>query len=216
MIFGTIKLEDIIDTKETGWLNRVWFTSDNHFSHANILKWMKDSRPYPDVGKMDNDLLRRYNNSVGKDDIVFHLGDLTLGHMGRNWLRQMKGKIYFCYMPTHHDKRWITKLGTVPCSSSTNHHVSFFATGTILEVPFSNGRYNQINITLNHYATDQWEGSFHQGNWQLHGHYHGTRTADPNHGFAYDVGVDVNNLAPISLAEIINMGNDWELGKRRK
>lgn len=52
---------------------KIWFTSDTHFGHKNILRFCK--RPWNTVEEMDEGLIQNWNKVVGKDDIVFHLGD---------------------------------------------------------------------------------------------------------------------------------------------
>lgn len=51
-----------------------WITSDTHFGHENIIKYC--NRPYPNVGAMNEDLVRRWNNRVAPGDLVYHLGDV--------------------------------------------------------------------------------------------------------------------------------------------
>ena len=52
---------------------RVFFTSDLHFGHANVIKF--DDRPFKTVEEMDSELIKRWNSKVGKGDIVYVLGD---------------------------------------------------------------------------------------------------------------------------------------------
>ena len=54
-----------------------WLTSDTHFFHANILKYC--NRPFKDVAEMNEELIKRWNAVVGKNDIVHHLGDFCFG-----------------------------------------------------------------------------------------------------------------------------------------
>src|SRR5690606_36562794 len=71
--------------------NRVWFTSDHHFGHANIIKFC--NRPYADADEMDRALVEKWNDVVGPDDMVFHLGDFTLGGgiVAERYFRQLQG-----------------------------------------------------------------------------------------------------------------------------
>lgn len=55
---------------------KVMFTSDTHFGHKNIIKFC--SRPFDNSFHMDAELLRRWNDCVSDDDVVVHLGDVTL------------------------------------------------------------------------------------------------------------------------------------------
>ena len=52
---------------------KTWFTSDTHFNQERTLQLSK--RPFNDVGDMNHNLISNWNNVVGKNDTVFHLGD---------------------------------------------------------------------------------------------------------------------------------------------
>ena len=56
----------------------IYFTSDTHFLHANILKYC--DRPFKDVNEMNAVLMRNWNSVVGKDDLVIHCGDFMFGN----------------------------------------------------------------------------------------------------------------------------------------
>lgn len=51
-----------------------WFSSDYHFFHHNIIKY--ENRPFKNVEEMNNTIIKRQNERVKKDDILFFLGDL--------------------------------------------------------------------------------------------------------------------------------------------
>ena len=57
--------------------DKVFFTSDTHFNHANIIKFCE--RPFGSIEEMNEALIANWNRVVGKDDIVFHLGDFCFG-----------------------------------------------------------------------------------------------------------------------------------------
>ena len=50
--------------------------ADTHFGHENIIKY--ESRPFNDTEEMNNRLIELWNSVVGKDDLVYVLGDFTL------------------------------------------------------------------------------------------------------------------------------------------
>jgi len=52
----------------------IWFTSDTHFDHENILKY--ENRPFADANEMTEALIDNWNNVVKPDDLIFHLGDV--------------------------------------------------------------------------------------------------------------------------------------------
>ena len=57
--------------------SKVFFTSDTHFYHGNIIRFC--NRPFKDVEMMNETIIANWNNTIGQDDIVFHLGDFCLG-----------------------------------------------------------------------------------------------------------------------------------------
>lgn len=54
-------------------------TSDTHFFHSDLLG-IDDfaPRPFPDVKTMNETIIQNWNNKVGTDDTVYHLGDIAL------------------------------------------------------------------------------------------------------------------------------------------
>lgn len=55
---------------------KVWFISDTHFDHANIIQY--SNRPFADKYVMTEELIERWNSVVGENDTVFHLGDVFI------------------------------------------------------------------------------------------------------------------------------------------
>lgn len=86
---------------------RRWFVSDTHFCHASIIRYC--NRPWnsgkdvdgnlivtpEDVERMNEDLIKRWNEVVGKDDIVWHLGDFAFGKKEnvQKFLSRLNGKV---------------------------------------------------------------------------------------------------------------------------
>lgn len=55
----------------------VWFTSDLHLGHANVIEYCK--RPFANVDEMNEALVANWNSRVRPEDTVFCLGDFGLG-----------------------------------------------------------------------------------------------------------------------------------------
>src|SRR2546429_527154 len=72
-----------------------FFTSDTHFGHANIIPYC--SRPFASVPEMNEALIARWNDCVGPDDTVYHLGDFAMGlkSLWPEYRRRLNGKIVF-------------------------------------------------------------------------------------------------------------------------
>ena len=172
----------------------VWFTSDTHFGHANIIQFC--DRPFSSVSDMDESLVKNWNQVVRPDDTVYHLGDFTLG-------RQEQAAAYFAHLngrisvvPGGHDKQWAPKGVFL---SKSGHPVVILPPLHTLKLS-SAGRDKPHLIVLCHYAMRVWDRS-HYGSWHLYGHSHGNLTPLPN---SLDVGVDNWDYAPLSLGRVVN------------
>lgn len=51
----------------------IYFTADTHFGHENIISYC--NRPFRDILHQDRELIRRINERVKPEDILFILGD---------------------------------------------------------------------------------------------------------------------------------------------
>lgn len=54
---------------------KIWVTADLHFGHHKIIDYSK--RPFKNTTEMNNTLIKNFNKTVGKNDIVYILGDLS-------------------------------------------------------------------------------------------------------------------------------------------
>lgn len=53
---------------------KTFFIADWHYDHKNIIAY--DDRPFPSVREMNESLVTRWNEAVGRDDFVYALGDM--------------------------------------------------------------------------------------------------------------------------------------------
>lgn len=82
---------------------KLWFTSDLHFGHRNVLRFC--NRPWDDEKQMGVGLIENWNSVVGDNDIVFVLGDTFWFNDSRSIkkvLSQLKGKDIYI-LPGNHD-----------------------------------------------------------------------------------------------------------------
>lgn len=54
-------------------MSKIFFTSDHHFGHANIIKF--SNRPFSNVEEMNEELIKRWNEKVSSEDEVSYIGD---------------------------------------------------------------------------------------------------------------------------------------------
>ena len=57
-------------------MQKVFFTADSHWGHANIMRYC--DRDFPSVHDMNKEMTRAWNSTVGPNDQVWHLGDLAM------------------------------------------------------------------------------------------------------------------------------------------
>lgn len=181
-----------------GVIMTTWFTSDSHFGHTNIINYC--NRPFISVDEMDAVLIDNWNNLVGDDDIVYHLGDFTLsGRLtAQKYFSRLKGLIRVLENPWHHDRGWLSAAYIF--TSGSNLPIQILPPMVVLELPeYGDGGYPKP-LVLCHYPLAMWDRK-HYGAWHLHGHSHGKYHA-PDNACIYDVGVDSNNFKPVSLKSI--------------
>lgn len=76
---------------------KTWFISDLHLNHTNIIKYC--NRPFETVEEMNEWIIKQWNKKIKKDDIVWLLGDVSLGNKEKSLhlLQQLNGKIHMIY-----------------------------------------------------------------------------------------------------------------------
>lgn len=73
----------------------VFLTSDTHFGHKNICKFTNYDgspvRPWDDADEMDEEMVKRWNETVGPNDKVYHLGDVVINRKSLAILDRLNG-----------------------------------------------------------------------------------------------------------------------------
>ena len=73
----------------------VFLTSDTHWGHANICKFTNYDgspvRPWEDVEEMNEEMIKRWNETVGPKDKVYHLGDVVINRRFLTILDRLNG-----------------------------------------------------------------------------------------------------------------------------
>jgi calcineurin-like phosphoesterase family protein len=162
----------------------VYFTSDTHLGHARIVT-IGAGRPFKTIQEHDAELIKRWNERVKPDDVVFHLGDFNYKSSvdADFYLKQLNGR-KFLIVGNHDKQKTITADGW-----------------EVAPLPYQELELNGMLITLCHYPIEEWNG-YHKGSWMLHGHVHGMTKTVPIRKNRVDVGVDNFNFAPATFEEI--------------
>lgn len=172
-------------------VENIYFTSDTHFGHANIIKYC--NRPYVNHWEHDEDLINRWNKVVKKNDHIYHLGDFGLAAPGYliEIMKRLNGKIYF--IRGNHDKNTFAALKKYNRFEWAKDYFNL----KVMDPEVSEG---YQRLFLIHYPMISWESS-HRGSWNLHGHHHGVKM-DNTRCVHLDVGVDKHDYYPISYEEV--------------
>lgn len=165
-------------------MSNIWFTSDTHFGHANIIKYC--NRPVQSVAEMDELLTQNWNDSIRAEDIVYHLGDVTF------------------YKDPELIEAVMSRLNGIKHLIIGNHDkVSVIGKYFYTCLPYHElYRITKHPIILSHYPIESWNMKFHNS-IHLHGHTHGT--IDNSGLRRFDVGVDCWVMKPVNLDEILEV-----------
>ena len=75
----------------------VFLVSDTHFGHAGVCKFTHPDddtvklRPWDDPDEMDEEMIRRWNDTVRPNDKVYHLGDVVINRKALKTLARLNG-----------------------------------------------------------------------------------------------------------------------------
>lgn len=82
------------------WFIMIYFTSDQHFGHKNIIKLC--NRPFNSLEEMDESIIENWNNVVKSKDTIYVLGDFAW-KKGFDYSQRLNGNKIF--LLGDHDKQ---------------------------------------------------------------------------------------------------------------
>ena len=77
-------------------MTAVFLTSDTHFGHLGVCKFTRADgvtklRPWDTPEEMDEEMVRRWNETVRPSDKVYHLGDVVINRRALSTLARLNG-----------------------------------------------------------------------------------------------------------------------------
>lgn len=191
---------------------KIWFTSDPHFGHRNILTFCK--RPFQDVKEMNKSLIDYWNNTVGKDEIVFCLGDFFWFH-GRHDIKkiinQLNGHIYL--VPGNHDDKKSFELCDPEKLTILSDIVYLYIRPEKSKEDDLRFECNCYEIILSHFPQLCYSHSQNKNTYNFFGHIHtmkgqlmmefGSPIFIPNPGRQFDVGMDSHDYRPVEFFQVL-------------
>jgi calcineurin-like phosphoesterase family protein len=189
----------------------IYFTSDLHFGHANIIKYC--DRPFDNTDEMAKALIGNWNSVVDHEDTVFVLGDFAMGDREANvpLARHLNGKKIL--VAGNHDHCW---RGLVPKKGQdfVDWWRQFFLdngfTAVLDHVDLYFGEHD-LKLTLNHFpfTGDSYDEDRYKrwrpvddGQWVIHGHIHDLWRVN---GRMINVGCDVWDFTPVPMETILEL-----------
>jgi calcineurin-like phosphoesterase family protein len=179
----------------TGFLTKnenIFWTSDLHLLHKNILKYGRDE--FKDVDEMHQCLISNWNKVVGESDLVFNLGDVCLGNLedAADILSELNGFIYT--ISANHDSEKSFDI------FNTISDKQIYTDEYIKEV-----RIDHSPIIMCHFPMYSWNKSDY-GSYHVFGHCHASVEGV---GKSMDVGIDnakklLGEYRPFSHNEVIS------------
>lgn len=174
----------------------IFLTSDTHYHHSNILKFM-DSQGVPvrggfeTVEEMNEAMFDGWNETIRENDTVYHLGDLAMGPYKSSdfaeRFRSLPGKKYLI-VGNHDDIKWCVK-------------------SKIFKEVMMWRKFKDQKILLSHVPLDVSSlKTYDDGSKMLnyHGHIHQMKSPTPQHRC---VCVEWTNYKPIHIDEVSQLNN---------
>ena len=180
----------------------IWFTSDLHFGHQNILKYC--DRPFTDLDHMHTMLVDNFNSVVQWTDCTVFVGDVAMGHRTETLpiLRRMHGDKIL--VPGNHDD----------CHEMYGHKSTFAEKFALYEQFFDeiamDAVYTLEDFVICHFPYNDGDTDYvgrRFTDWEpmdigmplLCGHVHETwkTKVSPKGSWMRNVGVDVNQFFPV-------------------
>lgn len=180
----------------------IWLTSDTHFYHEQ--DFLYAPRGFQNTWEMTEAIVERWNSVVKPEDIVYHLGDVLMGHYDVNVLKCLNGQL--CIVRGNHDTD--RKLSDI---NATRPDTIFVGTSDLIKI-------GKLSLFLCHYPvlTANFDDKhFNQHVISLHGHTHQKGNwLFPDNPFVYHVGMDSHGCYPVHIDTVVSdIRNRWnELG----
>lgn len=182
----------------------IYFTSDLHFGHKNILKYCPNFRNFQSIDEMDEYLVYLWNKTVTPDDEIYNLGDFSF------------------YNSVEKIKQILTRLNGKHSLILGNHDNLINENKDLFKNRYKNDgnllleeilNYKKLSIKINdikenfilfHYPILEWDKKDH-GSVLLYGHLHNNLASIK--GRALNVGYDLHGKI-LSVYDVIEFVKD--------
>lgn len=174
----------------------IYFTSDLHFYHKNIMKYSPSFRDFKDTDEMNEKLIELWNGVVTPEDTIYNLGDLSMAANTKKIIevaKRLNGKHFLILgnhdYPIKSDREKLIEM----IKDDGNKLFEDIRDYKFLTFP-------GVQIALSHYPMAGWENQQH-GAIMLHGHLHDYITNVK--GKILNVGFDLHGRL-LSLDDVVD------------
>lgn len=160
---------------------KVFLTADTHFGHWGVTKFLRSDgtklRPWDNPNDMDKDMVALWNDTVGPNDKVYHLGDVVINRRALSTLAQLHGDKVL--IKGNHD---IFKLHdyTPYFRDIRSYHIM--------------DKFILSHIPVHESQKHRWQGN-------IHGHLHANSVDD---AWYTCISVEQTNFKPILFEELVH------------
>ena len=162
-------------------MTKCYLISDTHFGHKNILTFKdKDSnplRPFKSVEEMNSTIIDNWNNVVGKEDKVYHLGDVGMCSFTalKDIFQKLNGRKVL--IKGNHDNLKLSQYAQLFDDVRAYHVLDKFVLS---------------HIPIHSESLSRWKAN-------VHGHLHSNKLNDNRY---YNVSVECVNYTPVEFGVI--------------
>jgi len=186
-------------------MSRRFFTADWHLCHPDIIEYAK--RPFKDVSRMNEVLVKNCNQRAKEDDIVIHVGD------------------FYCYNDDRggnglkiNPNEFIKKINATFINIQGNHDPNNKVKSVATSLRTTLGK-NITSVSVGHFPSYNplAKGTFNKGDIHICGHVHEKWKYfidKQNSVLNINVGVDVWNYNPVTEDELIAFINQIIANKK--
>lgn len=176
----------------------IYFTSDHHFFHKNIIKYA--GRPFYYVEEMNEDIIAKHNSVVTPEDIVYFLGDFAFAsiEVQKEILSRLNGKKYLFLGNHDRTEKAMREIGFLDIYKEETWEIEG------IKFRLSHYPFAPTDPTTQDVRYLERRPKKEGCDFLLCGHVHEKWSTLENQ---INVGVDVRNFYPISLEEILTIVN---------
>lgn len=193
---------------------QIWFTSDNHFWHENIIQYC--DRPFDSVEEMNQEMIKRWNKKVKPNDLIYILGDfayITNTEDYKQLLSELNGvKIL---IKGNHDK--LSEIRALNLGFNCMVREAVINVGKqrlrLSHYPYTPTFFQNLKLKFwDRLKLHRWDYKFRDvrpkaasNEWLLNGHTHSKEAYNKRKPRSIHIGVDAWDFAPVSVSKIVEI-----------